>query len=273
MTAGLGILAGRFGRVALLDMDTGLTTHAHAHSHLILKLSGPDQSFVVEGREVPLSADRAVLVNSWQEHSYLPKRSDEKTLFLAFYIDTRWLAGRDPLFGACGEPGFFEHPSAVVTPYMRARAERFVDLIANGTTDAPTAEGMITEILVHFAERQPQRLGERQRRRDFRIRRVIEQMHEAHHRPFDFDRLARHAGLSRSRFNVLFRESVGVAPAIYGNAIRLEASVAALQGEAGAAEVSDTLGFSAPANFSRFFQQHTGVAPAAYRRALLYLDA
>ena len=83
MTRALSILQGRFGRVALLDMDTSLVDHAHPHYHLIFKASGPDQSFVVEGQTVPLRSDTLVAVNSWQQHAYEPSRSAERTLFLA----------------------------------------------------------------------------------------------------------------------------------------------------------------------------------------------
>jgi AraC-like DNA-binding protein len=32
--------------------------------------------------------------------------------------------------------------------------------------------------------------------------------------------------------------------------------------------LADDLGFSAHSNFTRFFQQHTGIAPRQFRRAL-----
>ena len=57
MTKALSILRGGFGRVALLDMDISLVDHAHPHCHLILKVDGPDQNFVVEGKPVPLRSD------------------------------------------------------------------------------------------------------------------------------------------------------------------------------------------------------------------------
>ena len=62
LTEGAEILAGRFGRAALLSLKDRLTAHAHAQTHLIIKLGGPDQVFVVDGQTVPLTADRAVVV-------------------------------------------------------------------------------------------------------------------------------------------------------------------------------------------------------------------
>jgi len=87
VTKALSILRGRFGRVALLDMDTSLVDHAHPHFHLIFKASGPDQNFVVEGQPVPLRNDMLVAVNSWQQHAYVHGGGAERTLFLALYIE------------------------------------------------------------------------------------------------------------------------------------------------------------------------------------------
>ena len=86
MTKALSILRGRFGRVALLDMDTSLVDHAHPHFHLIFKASGPDQNFVVEGQTVPLRSDMLVAVNSWQQHAYVHRQGAERTMFLSLYI-------------------------------------------------------------------------------------------------------------------------------------------------------------------------------------------
>jgi AraC family transcriptional regulator len=101
VTRALSILQGRFGRVALLDMDTSLVDHAHPHYHLIFKASGPDQNFVVEGQAVPLRSDTLVAVNSWQQHAYVHRPGTERTLFLALYIEPGWLADADRSFVGC----------------------------------------------------------------------------------------------------------------------------------------------------------------------------
>ena len=115
MTKALSILRGRFGRVALLDMDTSLVDHAHPHFHLIFKASGPDQNFMVEGKPVPLRSDMLVAVNSWQQHAYMHLQGAERTLFLALYIEPGWLVNADRAFANCAEPGFFPHPGIAIT--------------------------------------------------------------------------------------------------------------------------------------------------------------
>src|SRR3954469_6410958 len=101
VTKALSILSGAFGRVALLDMDTSLVNHAHHHCHLIMKASGPDQDFTVEGQAFPVRDDTAVAVNTWQEHEYIPRPRRDRTLFLALYIEPAWLTEADPSFSSC----------------------------------------------------------------------------------------------------------------------------------------------------------------------------
>ena len=115
MTKALSILRGRFGRVALLDMDTSLVDHAHPHYHLIFKADGPDQNFVVEGRPVPLRSDMLVAVNSWQQHEYVHRHGAERTLFLALYIEPSWLVDSERNFVSCSEAGFFPQAGIPIT--------------------------------------------------------------------------------------------------------------------------------------------------------------
>ncbi len=75
------------------------------------------------------------------------------------------------------------------------------------------------------------------------------------------------SGLSRPRFNQLFRLCTGVSPGLYGDALRVEQAVKGLSTQPQpVASVSEQLGFSAQGNFSRFFQQYTGVTPSHFRR-------
>ncbi|MBO6720174.1 MAG: helix-turn-helix transcriptional regulator [Rhizobiaceae bacterium] len=268
MTAGIGIVTGDFGRVALLDMDTPLTTHAHRHCHVVIKIDGADQRFFVEGESVPLTQDVAVVVNSWQEHSYLPLPADRPTLYLAFYIDPEWLSDQDRQFSGFADARFFQRPSVRLSTDVRRHSRQLMEMITAVEQDRADVETLVLDIVARLARASGGCPAAPRRAADFRIRRALRHMHNRYDRPYDYDLVAREAGLSRSRFNVLFKDSVGVAPAIYGNAIRLEASVEALRSNFAASATAEKLGFSAPGNFTRFFQMHTGVTPAAYRRAM-----
>lgn len=273
MSTGVGILSGRFGRLALLDMDTSLTVHAHAHCHVVMKVGGPDQEFTVEGRDFPLRDDTAVLVNAWQEHNYLHRSGARRSVFLALYLDPAWLADTDRRFAACGGPAFFKHACVALSPMIRAERETLVDMLHAGAgTPAEIEEAIVALMAALEPEVEPS--PGISRAPDYRVRRAMRFMHDNARTQFDYHTVANLAGLSRSRFNALFRSCVGVAPAVYGNAIRVEASLAALRTErASIAEIADDFGFSAPSNFSRFLQQHTGVPPSEFRRVAATVSA
>lgn len=270
MTTGLGILTGRFGRVALLDMDTSLTVHAHGHCHAVFKVAGPDQSFVVDGARLPMTDETAILVNSWQEHCYPHKTGRERTVFLALYLETPWLSATDRIFKSCARPAFFGKPCIGIGPEVEFWRDRIIEMIRDGADDGAAIEQAIARLTWAISHRATSDDPRPARASDFRLRRAMHEMRSDVFSPYDYDALAAMAGLSRSRFNTLFKEATGITPAVYGNALRVEASVAALgRRDVSINHVADDLGFSAASNFCRFFQQHTGLTPNEYRRAMI----
>src|SRR5918999_4305178 len=111
MTHALKFFQGRFGRVALLDSDHSLVTHAHPQCHLLIKASGEDTAFQVGDRLYPLTRETAVLVNAWEPHAKIHRAARRSTV-LALYIEPDWLAGMDRRLSAAGLSGFF--PQACV---------------------------------------------------------------------------------------------------------------------------------------------------------------
>ena len=85
--------------------------------------------------------------------------------------------------------------------------------------------------------------------------------------------LARSVGLSRQHFFDLFRRSTALTPSVFWNMLRMEQAV----GELGSGlrpihDIAADLGFSAQSNFTRFFRDHQGVSPRAYRNAVVTVD-
>lgn len=279
MTKALSILTGSFGRLALLDMDTSLVSHAHPHCHLILKVRGPDQDFIVEGKPYPLRHDTAVAVNTWQQHQYVHSPGPMRTVFLALYIEPDWLAKVDGSFMCCATPGFFAKPCIPITGEIaRLRAKLLGHIEADQANGSKELEGLILDLaleVVHgFSDwrSRPPTDGDRRTPRDFRIRRAVRYMHDRSGEVLDLNRVAKLSGLSRPHFNHLFRHCIGVSPGVYGNALRIEAAVGTLRQQHSVASISDQLGFSAQSNFTRFFQQHTGTSPNQFRRVMACLS-
>ncbi|MGH6712469.1 MAG: helix-turn-helix domain-containing protein [Bradyrhizobium sp.] len=275
MTKALSILRGRFGRAALLDMDTSLVEHAHPHYHLIFKASGPDQNFVVEGQAVPLRNDTLVAVNSWQQHEYLHRRGAERTLFLALYIEPAWLTEADRSFVNCSEPGFFPGAGIPITNEIDRLRAGVVQRMADPSDQHDELQELILNLCLTvsygFSDWRGRNANLQKPRgaRDYRIGRALRHMRECAAEAVDLNDVAKLSGLSRPHFNHLFRSCTGVSPRVYVNALRVETAVGRLrqhQNEIGS--ISEDLGFSAQSNFTRFFQQHTGTSPNQYRRVM-----
>ena len=89
MTKALRIAQGGFGRLALLDMDTPLVSHAHSQCHVILKASGADSAFYVSEERLPVTDRTAILVNAWEPHYFYSEPDFPRTVYLALYIEPR----------------------------------------------------------------------------------------------------------------------------------------------------------------------------------------
>jgi AraC-like DNA-binding protein len=275
LTKALSILRGRFGRVALLDMDTSLVDHAHPHFHLIFKASGPDQNFVVEGQAVPLRSDMLVAVNSWQQHAYVHRQGAERTMFLALYIEPAWLAEADRAFVNCAAPGFFPHAGIPITNEINRLRTDLVRRMADPHDRHDELQESILELCLtvshRFSDWRDRGVGLRKPHssRDYRVGRALRHMRERAAGAVDLDDVARASGLSRPHFNHLFRSCTGLSPRVYANALRVESAVSQLrQQHDEVGDISQHLGFSAQSNFTRFFQQHTGTSPNQYRRVM-----
>lgn len=283
MSAAIREYQGRFGRVALLDVDRPLVTHAHSQCHVLLKAGGADTFFAVRGELQPLTDDTAVMVNAWEPHAYVQPRPDAaRTVFLALYIEPAWLLSLEGGLRWAGQPGFFPEPSARISPGIRRRVDELASQMLFGEQPneavlASTLCGLVLEIIGPACGLRPV-LAQTEcafATYDRRIRQAVAHMRNNLGAPIDVDRLAREACLSRAHFFKLFQQCTSLTPHVYANVLRMESAVRELaQTDHSIALVSDTLGFSAQSHFTRFFQQHLGVMPSQYRRVVdVYPDA
>ncbi|MBX9911499.1 MAG: AraC family transcriptional regulator [Beijerinckiaceae bacterium] len=275
MSDALRIAHGAFGRVALLDMDRSLVRHAHPHCHVLLKVDGDDTQFLVGDHVAPLTDDLAVLVNAWEPHAYIHDPRRRNALILALYIEPEWLRSFRPNWAASGAPGFFEQSAGEVTAHIRQTA---LDLAAEMVHEPGASRGqehLLSELMIAVIERfTPWRtigasLREiaRSNAIDWRVGRAIALMRTNPAAPLSIAKLAKSAGLSRAHFFRVFEESTGVTPHVFLNVLKVELAVGAImEGDETFAVLSDRLGFSAPAHFTRFFRDHCSVAPSEFRQ-------
>ena len=277
MTKALRIRHGSFGRVAVLEMDRRLVVHAHPHAHLLFKVAGGDSWFGLHDRRLPLGAEWAVAVNPWEPHWYPKAPGSEPTLILALHLDASWLAAR--LDGFRG-PQCFPCHGVRVSPRLRTLVSTLnAEMIYGEGED----QAFVEELLVALADRMRQApVATSEHKSEFcarvepldrRIRRSIELMQSRIGERLGFEALARSVGLSRQHFFDLFRRSTALTPSVFWNMLRMEQAV----GELGSGlrpihDIAADLGFSAQSNFTRFFRDHQGVSPRAYRNAVVTVD-
>jgi AraC-like DNA-binding protein len=269
MSTALRIVHGGFGRVALLDMDRSLVRHAHPHCHVLIKVGGADTKFAVGSRLVELTDQQAVLINAWEPHAYVHDERRPRAVILALYIEPDWLNCFRSNWGANSANAFGVSPAGELTPRLRQLAMDLAAAMLADTAAIETHEHLISELMIAAIERFTSwRDSPARHAIDWRIRRVIGVMRQDPGKNHDADELARQAGLSRAHFFRLFESSAKVTPHVYLNVLRLELAVkAVVQDDAAFAPLSQQLGFSAPAHFTRFFRDHAGVNPSEFRAA------
>ena len=273
MSNALRVAHGEFGRVALLDMDRSLVRHAHPQCHVLLKVEGADTRFCVGERLVPLDASTAVLINAWEAHSYMHDPGRPRTIILALYVEPLWLRSFRPNWAASGAPSFFEQPAGAISPRIHALTHALATAMVEEPEARARQEQLLSDLMIAVIERfTPWRTvamsyrGRAAGAVDWRIRRAVERLRADPGASFEIDGLAREAGLSRAHFFRLFDKSLNLSPRAYLNVLRMELAIAAvMSGDDSFTALSERLGFSVPAHFTRFFRDHAGASPSEFR--------
>lgn len=274
MSDALRIRYGKFGRVALLDMDRSLVRHAHPHCHVLLKVGGSDTSFLVGDRVVPLTNETAVLINAWMPHAYVHDPSRPRTIILALYIEPFWLARMRSNWAASGGAGFFSRIVGENTPRINKMTMELAASMVHAPTDVEQHEKALEDLMIAVIERFTDwrnvgaglRDAARMNGIDWRVGKAISTIRTDPGAVDSIDVLAAETGMSRANFFRVFERSTGVSPRVFLNVVRLEQAVsAAVDSDVNFGALSDQLGFSTQAHFTRFFRDHSGITPSSFR--------
>lgn len=277
MSTAIKIYQGRFGRVALLDMDAPLVAHAHHHCHVLIKVSGADTFFSVRNNVHPLTDETAVLVNAWEPHAYQHHNPEApRTVLLALYIEPGWLGDIQHPLSLSRHPQFFPRSSVQVSKHTRKLTDELaMEMWWSDAVSANRFEGLLFDLMISLIEpfsgrREAANLMHASRPpTDPRVRRAIAYMREHVGGEPDMDKLAEQCGLSRAHFFALFKRCTNVTPLVYSNVLRMEAAIRNLtETDALLTDIAYDVGFSAPGHFTRFFRQHLGITPSEYRRVV-----
>jgi AraC family transcriptional regulator len=282
VSAAVRILQGKFGRVALLDMDRPLVAHGHSQCHVLIKVSGEDTFFSVRDKLYPLTDRTAVLVNSWEPHAYTyhdPQAAG--TVILALYIEPSWLGGIEKALLSSGQPGFFPQSCVEISKPIRTLSDALaMQMLYGEHLSAPQLDILLSNLMISvidaFSEWRTfydMHKAALPRALDPRIRRGLAYLRANVGAELNIDKLAAEACLSRAHFFKLFQQNTSLTPNMYVNVLRIEAAIDGLtQSRDSLISLSDRLGFSAQSHFTRFFQQHLGALPSQYRKVVDLYD-
>lgn len=123
----------------------------------------------------------------------------------------------------------------------------------------------LVELLVVLARAEHTAEGDPGRHRP-RLEPTLSMIHERYADPLTLASLAKHAGMSISRFSCVFREALGTSPLEYVTDQRMREARRLLR-EPGrcVSEVAYAVGFQDSNYFSRAFKQHHGMSPREFR--------
>lgn len=265
------IVKGDFGRVLLGSHSRALVSHAHSQFNVMIKLGGEDARFQSANGEIRLGDAAAVLFNPWVPHAKLPNERYH-TLNLVLEIEQDWMA-RLLDVDVPRLLKLFPDSCGVISPEIRAKSDQvaaaLLDSLSVSTDECnELISGLIIRLVDEHGNLQSSGYNlSATRPTDFRIRRALHHLQTQITQNPNLEKVAAEVGLSRSHFFHQFKKCVGVSPQHYLDQQRMTFAVGKLlSSDITIASISDQLGFSSPAHFTRFFVQHIGVPPSEYRR-------
>lgn len=275
MNQPLRVFDGRFGRLKLIEVKTGLALAESAEPQVLYKLDGADLAVAGTDPGIALTRDQILFFNPGTTWEATPQAGEGRSQVLLLQASSAWLHGRFP--AAFSDPQrAFQSATETITPRIRQLADILaVEALNDQFLSPDRLEFMLEEMVLSIVEAY---LARRQSGARFwrgspfadnRIRRAMALLRAKPNKELNMDDVASRVGLSRSRFYDLFQMSTGHSPRAYLDKLCVETAIAKLStGHAKIADVSAELGFSAQSNFTRFFQHQVGIPPSEYRAAL-----
>ncbi|MFC3338353.1 helix-turn-helix domain-containing protein [Paracandidimonas soli] len=284
MTTALRIAQGRFGRLALLDMDTPLAPHAHSQCHVIFKVSGADSAFYVSEERLPVTDRTAILVNAWEPHYFFSEPDFPRTVYLVLYIEPGWMSSLHSPLHVASHPRFFPHPCVEISSRIRSMVDNLTGgLLSLIPMPQERLESDLFDLMVAVCEdfsawrhHSQLILPDGRHLQDARIHKAIAYIHQNIGKPLDIAQAAASAHLSRAQFFLRFRRCTGMTPNVFINMLRAEIAckqLAQADGYGSVGRLAQALGFSDQGHFTRFIRGHTGVTPSEYSRVVQVYDA
>jgi AraC-like DNA-binding protein/mannose-6-phosphate isomerase-like protein (cupin superfamily) len=272
-TQGALLATGRFGRVMGYWAQRDIGLHTHDEIQMTFNLGGGRLRYKIDDALVVVEPGQGVAIPAWVKHSRDGDPS-APTYVIVMAISAAWLhAYRRAYYNFSGERGVFTVPGSL----KRILAQlRFA--FTNTRLDVPEQVGALVDALLDSVSPMdsPAPLLTPVVPKNHWDKRMIDaanRIQKCNGRIL-VGQLAKGYELSRSHFCSRFSAHFGFSPQLLINAVRMKTALhLLLESDVPIATISDTLDFSVPGHFTRFFAKHTGETPTSYRTRNLTLES
>ncbi|HKY02649.1 MAG TPA: AraC family transcriptional regulator [Burkholderiales bacterium] len=271
----ISTVMGAFGRFSARSSARAVNTHTHKELSVLFHLGGPTLVVQIDDETCTLNSGEMLLLDPWRPHSRAGLQ--EPCNIAVLLIDPRWLHGHQDDDGLVGEGGsHFRCRQSEIDPDIVGQLEDLRQLMFSQPVQQAA---LIQEKVVQLIDGVMGACGRNVTDKpltafgasiDFRVRRAFDHLRRSAIPGVKIESLAAGSGMSRSHFFRQFKRCIGVSPQHVIDEERVAYALRALSSpNVMLSQLSDELGFSAPAHFTRFFVQHLGCTPSQFRRNLL----
>lgn len=266
------MVEGQFGKVVVLELCHDLVPHSHAEIELSYWLAGGHCIGLVGDELACCCENHAIGINRYQAHDTKLLNADEPATLLMLYINEDWF---DQHFATHVGPISFQVGQLKQNLDMKSKCWDVMKKILfsnfkNMESIEADVKALITLTLENnrdSAVSKPNAV--RRKMLDYRLRLALSHLRENMTEQDLMKNLSKSVGISRSRLYELFKNELQSTPKLIWNSVLIDAVIQHMaKNGADLSQVSQKLGFSTPANFSRFFRGHKGVTPSTYKKEI-----
>ena len=263
---------GQFGKVVVIELCHKLVPHSHPEIQFSYWLAGGQCKGKVGEASVSCNETQAMVINRYQAHDAHLMQAHLPATLLVVYLNEEWF---DQHFSTQLGPIHFQLGQLTHTSEMRSKSWELMQKIlfvndrdiASIQDDVQALIRLTLDNNLHLVI--PKTNAIRRKMLDYRLRLALTHLSDNMTEHGLMKNLSKSVGVSRSRLYELFKKELQSTPKLIWNCMLIEAVVHHLtKPEMGLSRVSEKLGFSTAANFSRFFRGHKGVTPTAYKKQI-----
>ena len=232
--------------------------------HILIACIAGKGSCTLAGRNWKLEPGDLLFLPPREHHEY---SANPRSPWTIFWLHFRGLRDADHLENLGVSPTnpivSVDDPAVLIEAFEDTFRHATHGFNESAMTGLSTAFGRLLG-LAKVHQRAP---GNRSRRAENRLLKVLALMRDDLARPWTLDELARESRLSIPHFTELCRRQTGMPPLGLLIRLRLQRAMDLLQqGNHNVAEAAVAVGYDDPFYFSRLFRKHMGMAPSACRQ-------